>query len=62
MAHPKLGMLRRRWLHFWFEPVSPTNLCVSRMLLFGLMFLFYLTVDFGSYATEIGRASCRERV
>jgi hypothetical protein len=44
-------MLRRRWLHFWFEPVSPTNLCVSRMLLFGLMFLFYLTVDFGSYAT-----------
>jgi predicted DCC family thiol-disulfide oxidoreductase YuxK len=34
--------LRRRWNHFWFEAVSPDNLGLCRIILYGLMFLYYV--------------------
>jgi hypothetical protein len=32
----------KRWNHFWFEAVSPDNLGLCRIILFGTMFLFYV--------------------
>jgi hypothetical protein len=34
--------LRKHWNHFWFEPASPDNLGLCRIILFGTMFLYYL--------------------
>jgi hypothetical protein len=42
--------LRQRWERFWFEPTSPTNLGVCRMLFFGALFLFYWSEDFSAWA------------
>ena len=40
-----LEALRKRWMHFWFEPVEPLNLGLCRILFFGFFFLFYLDLD-----------------
>ena len=34
--------LRNRWNHFWFEAASPDNLGLCRIILYGVMFLFYV--------------------
>jgi len=40
-----LEALRKRWMHFWFEPVEPLNLGLCRILFFGALFLLYLDYD-----------------
>jgi len=47
-----LEALRKRWMHFWFEPVEPLNLGLCRILFFGAFFLFYLNLDVTSW-TEV---------
>jgi len=37
-----MNSLRKRWNHFWFEAASPDNLGLCRILLYGLMFLYYV--------------------
>lgn len=46
--------LSNRWRHFWFEPTSPVNLGLCRVLFFGLIFLWYLTYDFSLWAEVSG--------
>jgi len=43
--------IRERWMRFWFEPSEPTDLGVSRLLFFSILFLFYLPQDFSGWAT-----------
>lgn len=50
-----MGWLRQQWRRFWFDPVSPTNLGVCRMLFFAAFFLYYLPRDFSAWA-EVSRA------
>jgi hypothetical protein len=40
----------RRWLTFWFEPSTPINLVVSRVLFFGLLLAVYWQEDFSAWA------------
>ena len=42
--------LWRRWLWFFFAPVTSTNLAVCRLLFFGFVFIFYLPHDFSSWS------------
>jgi hypothetical protein len=37
-------------MRFWYEPVSPLNLGLCRVLFFGAFFLFYLPQDFSVWA------------
>ena len=37
--------LRERWRYFWFEPASPNNLGLCRIIFFAGIFLFYLPYD-----------------
>ena len=46
--------LRKRWLRFWYEPTSPLNLAVCRVLFFGAFFLFYLPRDFSLWGEVSG--------
>jgi predicted DCC family thiol-disulfide oxidoreductase YuxK len=39
----ELTTLRKRWDRFWFEASSPDNLGLCRIILFGTMFLFYIS-------------------
>lgn len=41
---------RERWMRFWFEPASPTNLGVCRMLFFTATLWQYGPVDFSVWA------------
>ena len=43
-----------RWESFWFEPVPPTDLAVSRLVFFGLLLAYYLPV------THVGWGSVPE--
>jgi hypothetical protein len=43
--------LRKQWDDLWFEPVSPLNLGLCRVLFFGGVFLFYLPQDLSAWAT-----------
>jgi predicted DCC family thiol-disulfide oxidoreductase YuxK len=38
-----------RWLHFWFEPVRPTDLGIARALFFGGILLLYAGEDFSAW-------------
>src|SRR5437762_3209417 len=40
-----------RWGHFWFEPTSPTNLGLCRVLFFGALFLIHLPDDLSAWAS-----------
>jgi len=40
-----LEVLRKRGMHFWFEPVESLNLGLCRILFFGALFLLYLDYD-----------------
>lgn len=46
-----MGRLRKRWDSLWFEPVSPLNLGVCRVLFFGAIFLFYLPKDLSAWGS-----------
>jgi len=39
------------WTHFWFEPVTPTNLGVARCLFFLGLSLFYMPHDFSGWGS-----------
>jgi hypothetical protein len=41
-----LQLLQRRWLEFWFKPSTPTNLAVSRIVVYGPLAVFYLLHDY----------------
>ena len=46
-GHAAVGQrrsLRERWDAFWFEPVLPTDLAVSRLVFIGLLLAYYLPV------------------
>jgi GT2 family glycosyltransferase len=40
-----LKALEQRWMAFWFEPATPTNLAVSRIVVYGPLAVFYLLQD-----------------
>lgn len=42
--------LFEKWKRFWFEPVSPDNLGICRILFFGALFLFYFLRDFSVWS------------
>jgi hypothetical protein len=44
-----LGALRRGWRRFWFEPQSPTNLAVCRILFYAAVFLIFVGRDFSEW-------------
>jgi hypothetical protein len=37
--------------NFWFQPESPTNLGICRLLWFGVVFLLYCSTDFSAWGT-----------
>lgn len=37
-----MARFRQRWNNFWFKPVPPDNLGISRIVFFGGLFVFYL--------------------
>ena len=43
--------LASAWTHFWFQPVTPTNLGVARCLFFLGLTLFYLPHDFSGWGS-----------
>src|SRR5436190_22310513 len=43
--------LASAWKRFWFEPVTPTNLGVSRCMFFLGLTLFYLPHDFSGWGS-----------
>jgi hypothetical protein len=47
-----MSSMRQRWENFWFEPASPDNLALCRIVFFGILFLFYLRYeDFSAWVT-----------
>jgi predicted DCC family thiol-disulfide oxidoreductase YuxK len=42
---------RRAWMRFWFEPSTPTNLAVSRVVLYAPLTLFYARQDFSIWGS-----------
>lgn len=42
--------LSKRWHDYWFGAESPNTLACVRIVLFGLLFIYYLPVDFRLYA------------
>jgi hypothetical protein len=44
-----LKSIARRWTTFWFEPATPTNLAVSRIVVYGPLAIFYLLHDFSAW-------------
>jgi hypothetical protein len=42
--------LKRRWIAFWFEPASPTNLACCRIALYGPLAVFYGLHDYSVWA------------
>jgi predicted DCC family thiol-disulfide oxidoreductase YuxK len=43
--------LRAGWMQFWFAPAPPTSLCVSRIIFFGVLTLFYIPHDFAVWGS-----------
>jgi predicted DCC family thiol-disulfide oxidoreductase YuxK len=43
--------MTHRWLMFWFEPRHSTDLGVSRVLFFGLLFVVYFGEDFSEWGS-----------
>src|SRR5215471_10578562 len=41
----------RAWMRFWFEPATPTNLAISRIVLYALLTLFYARQDFSIWGS-----------
>jgi hypothetical protein len=41
--------IARRWTRFWFEPASPVDLGVSRVLFYSGLLLVYLSTDFSEW-------------
>lgn len=41
-----LQALVQRWMAFWFEPAAPTNLAVSRIVVYAPLAVFYLLHDY----------------
>jgi predicted DCC family thiol-disulfide oxidoreductase YuxK len=41
----------RAWMRFWFEPSTPTNLAVSRIVLYGPLTVFYALQDFSIWGS-----------
>lgn len=41
---------RQRWTGFWFEPSTPTNLAVCRVLTYGAALLYYRDATFAEWA------------
>lgn len=48
--HPR-NAIAERWRRWWFEPVSPVNLGVCRVLFFGLLFAWVAGWPYASWAT-----------
>lgn len=46
--------LWRAWRNFWFRPEPAANLCLSRLLFFGLLFLSCLRVDYSAWGDVPG--------
>jgi hypothetical protein len=47
-AEPRAGTVRAvvdRWNRFWFHPVAPADLALSRLVFFGFLFAYYLPVS-----------------
>ncbi len=44
-----LRWLRERWNHYWFEPSSPSNLGLCRMIFFGMMAVLYRHIHSSSW-------------
>ena len=42
--------LADEWMCFWFEPVPASNLAISRLTFFGLLWLLYVPYDFRGWA------------
>ncbi|MFN8511708.1 MAG: hypothetical protein U0841_03770 [Chloroflexia bacterium] len=42
--------LKDRWLEFWFAPAAARPLALCRIAFYGLLFVYYLTYDFGVWA------------
>lgn len=40
-----VGVVTSRWNRFWFEPSPPTDLALSRLVFYGLLFAYYLPVS-----------------
>ncbi len=51
MTGPVLRRLTHRWLMFWFEPRHSTDLGISRLLFFGLLFVLYVGEDFSAWGS-----------
>jgi predicted DCC family thiol-disulfide oxidoreductase YuxK len=51
----RAGRLVAAWNAFWFEPATPTDLGVCRVLFYTGLFLFYWPVDFGEWG-QVSRA------
>jgi predicted DCC family thiol-disulfide oxidoreductase YuxK len=47
--------LREAWRHYFFEPNPPTDLAVSRLLFYGILFFFYLPQDWSVWG-EVDQA------
>lgn len=41
-----MNTLSKKWDNFWFEPATPDNLGLARILVFGSMALFYLSTPY----------------
>ena len=43
--------LTDRWTRFWFEPTTPDNLGLCRILFYGLLFIYFVPVDYTGWGT-----------
>ena len=43
--------LADRWHRFWFEPAPPDNLGLCRILFYGLLFIYFVPVDYTGWGT-----------
>jgi hypothetical protein len=46
-----MAAVARRWIHFWFEPTSPENLGIARVLFYAGLLLAYGWVDFSAWGS-----------
>ncbi len=42
--------LTQRWMRWWFEPTTPDNLGLCRLIIVGILFLYYLPLDATGWA------------
>jgi hypothetical protein len=50
-APSPLRRLADRWTRFWFEPTPPDNLGLCRILFYGLLFIYFVPVDYTGWGT-----------